>query len=345
VLLLLVVAVAPAAHAGDGVVEINQARALAGVVTPGDAPGFPVTLSAPGSYRLTSDLDVRVAPAPLSTSAIHVTSGDVAIDLAGFSVRGATLCGGTPLVCLPLGVTPLVLVDAVERFDLHGGAIRNGGSGLYSDAAETRVRDVSVSEMVLVGVGIQGIGARLERVRAQLCGDDGANLAEGEVVDSSFQRNGNDGLSVSGTAHVARTTASRNAAVGIAIGGGQVLDSAADVNAQGGIQGGTAAVLLRGNTARGNQLKGVSVAGPGSLVEGNVVQGTQGEGIVIGAAGVLVTNNVVQGSTNHGMLAPFATSVGGNSFTGNNGVAEGQNATPSLVPLAPSTCGSDTICP
>ena len=44
------------ALAVDGVIEINQARALAGGVTPGDTAGFPVSLNDSGSYRLTSDL-------------------------------------------------------------------------------------------------------------------------------------------------------------------------------------------------------------------------------------------------------------------------------------------------
>ena len=47
---------ASAALAVDGVIEINQARAAAGNVTPGDGPGFPVVISASGSYRLTSNL-------------------------------------------------------------------------------------------------------------------------------------------------------------------------------------------------------------------------------------------------------------------------------------------------
>ena len=37
------------AYAVDGVIEINQARALAGGVTPGDTAGFPVTISVSGS--------------------------------------------------------------------------------------------------------------------------------------------------------------------------------------------------------------------------------------------------------------------------------------------------------
>ncbi len=61
-----------AAHAGDGVIEISQTQAEAGGVTSGDTPGFPVTLSAPGSYRLTSNLDVRNEPSPADISAIVV---------------------------------------------------------------------------------------------------------------------------------------------------------------------------------------------------------------------------------------------------------------------------------
>jgi hypothetical protein len=35
-----------------GVVLIDQSRALAGNVTPGDNSGFPVTISQPGTYQL-----------------------------------------------------------------------------------------------------------------------------------------------------------------------------------------------------------------------------------------------------------------------------------------------------
>ena len=42
----------------DGVVLINQAAALAGNVTPGDTPGFPVVISVSGSYRLSGNLTV-----------------------------------------------------------------------------------------------------------------------------------------------------------------------------------------------------------------------------------------------------------------------------------------------
>ena len=55
------------ALAADGVDEINQTSALAGGITPGDAAGFPITLTEPGSYVLTSNLSV-----PAGTSGIDV---------------------------------------------------------------------------------------------------------------------------------------------------------------------------------------------------------------------------------------------------------------------------------
>ena len=47
----LLARVAMPTWAVDGVILIDQTKALAGNVTPGDTPGFPVTISLPGSYR------------------------------------------------------------------------------------------------------------------------------------------------------------------------------------------------------------------------------------------------------------------------------------------------------
>src|SRR5436190_432567 len=88
-------------YAVDGIILIDQNRALAGGVTPGDAPGFPVTISQRGSYRLASDLIVPNA----NTTAIVVNANNVTIDLNGFSIIGPTVCivnlGGTVTSCSP----------------------------------------------------------------------------------------------------------------------------------------------------------------------------------------------------------------------------------------------------
>ncbi|HUU44069.1 MAG TPA: hypothetical protein VMX57_09830, partial [Planctomycetota bacterium] len=78
------------ATADDGRIEINQAAALAGGVVTGDAPGFPVQITLPGSYVLTGDLTVSDP----GTSAILVSASRVSLDLNGFSVTGGAVCSG-----------------------------------------------------------------------------------------------------------------------------------------------------------------------------------------------------------------------------------------------------------
>lgn len=67
----------------DGTILIDQTKALAGNVTPGDTPGFPVTITQPGSYRLASNLRP-----PALTTAIEITVSNVTIDLNGFGIIG-----------------------------------------------------------------------------------------------------------------------------------------------------------------------------------------------------------------------------------------------------------------
>ena len=76
-------ALSPALPAQAQVIAITQAKANAGNVTPGDTPGFPVTLSRPGSYVLTTNLTV-----PANKDGINITSYDVTLDLNGFRIHG-----------------------------------------------------------------------------------------------------------------------------------------------------------------------------------------------------------------------------------------------------------------
>src|SRR5438270_9518468 len=74
--------------------------AFAGNVTPGDTPGFPVTISQPGSYRLSGNLTVPDA----NTTAISVTDNNITIDSQGFSILGLTTGVGVPVTsCSPAG--------------------------------------------------------------------------------------------------------------------------------------------------------------------------------------------------------------------------------------------------
>ena len=125
ILPLLTLALALPVFAVDGVLEINQAKALAGDVSTGDAPGFPVTL-APGNYLLTSDLLV-VGNADIS--AIEVTS-NTTIDLNGFTIRGPIVCDGAPLpTCNGSGSgSGIRRVGSIRHVVIKNGTVRGFGA-------------------------------------------------------------------------------------------------------------------------------------------------------------------------------------------------------------------------
>jgi hypothetical protein len=87
---LLFLALTAPALASDGVLEINQTCAVQTGCLAGDTAGYPVTITAPGSYVLTSDLTVAFA----GTTAIDVNISPISINLNGFSIRGVTSCSG-----------------------------------------------------------------------------------------------------------------------------------------------------------------------------------------------------------------------------------------------------------
>ena len=83
--LVVFTAIVSSAAASDGEIVITHGKALAGDVTPGDAPGYPVTISQTGSYKLGS-----VIHPSANTIGIAVIAPDVTIDLNGFRMHGST---------------------------------------------------------------------------------------------------------------------------------------------------------------------------------------------------------------------------------------------------------------
>ena len=89
VLCLMMAGLSGSAFAVDGTILIDQNRALAGNVTPGDAPGFPVTISQPGSYKLSGNLNLSTTDTGNYLGqdvAIVITGSGVVLDLNGFSI-------------------------------------------------------------------------------------------------------------------------------------------------------------------------------------------------------------------------------------------------------------------
>ena len=91
---------------------------MAGGVTPGDAPGFPVSINQPGSYVLSSGLTVPDA----NTTAIEINADHVTVDLNGFAILGPTDCSGGTNPCANAGVGSGIHAPAV-RFNI---TVRNG---------------------------------------------------------------------------------------------------------------------------------------------------------------------------------------------------------------------------
>ncbi len=148
------------AAAGDGRIEINQARALAGGVTAGDAPGFPVTISTDGSFVLTSDLVV-----PVDEDGLFVNGADTSIDLNGFSVVGPASCSGSPISCLGTGagVGEGIYVFAGSA-EIRNGSVRGFGSvGVrhFGSSYHFRLIDVEVRENGNDGVETNAASALL----------------------------------------------------------------------------------------------------------------------------------------------------------------------------------------
>ena len=116
-----------AAFAVDGVVLIDQNRALAGNVTPGDTPGFPITISQPGSYRLSGNLSV-----PSGQNAIVIAAQNVTLDLNGFNII-------TPTQPQIGGVAGIVSngIALPNNIKIHNGTIEGFVTpfGLYTNTA------------------------------------------------------------------------------------------------------------------------------------------------------------------------------------------------------------------
>jgi hypothetical protein len=258
-----------AAHAVDGVVLIDQNKAIAGNVTPGDAPGYPVTISQPGSYRLSGNLTVPNE----NTSGISVTAGNVTIDMNGFAILGPVVCSGQPLACSPFGI---------------GIGIGNMGSNAHHIA----VRNGAVQGMGW-GIALDNDGHVIEKVRASGNRNYGIGILAGVVIHSSATSNGSEGIRVTAAGTVSHNNVRFNGTNGIFVGEGMVSHNTANNNGNFGIA--TSSALLSHNNASFNGAHGLSLLQSGGYF-GNVLVGNNGGAQQI-AGGVSMGHNVCNGPT------------------------------------------------
>lgn len=212
--LALLFAAAPGA-ALDGALEINQDCALAGCFT-GDAPGFPVTIEAPGSYVLTSRLTVETLVA-----GIEIKAGPVLLDLGGQLIDGGGRCNGNLASCTTAGAGSFGIVIAPAAtgarprvVHVRNGFIRgfrNRGIDGYLLGEGSLFEDLMISETT----SPSGAGISFDSVQENL-----VTLRRVRLV-----ANAGDGLKVLpfGVAQVEDSLAFRNGGAGLRIGNGSVV--------------------------------------------------------------------------------------------------------------------------
>lgn len=174
------------ALAVDGVIEINQARALAGGITVNDFAGYPIRINAPGSYRLTGNLTTDG-----NNSGIEIWSDDVTLDLNGFTL---TCAGG-------LNVDGIA-IPGFRNVEIRNGTVRGcTRNGIFTNINTHFIRVIGVTAIgnAVTGIDLQGQGNIIDGCTALNNPGGGMRAFEGSLVTDSIARgNAGPGLTLVG---------------------------------------------------------------------------------------------------------------------------------------------------
>ncbi len=282
------------ALAVDGVIEIDPTRALSGSVSPGDAPGFPITLSEPGSYRLTANLGVTDPNLDL----FEVTSNHVSIDLNGFEISGPTACTGNPTVsvtCVPSGSgTAVRLVSGAGNLQLYDGTVR-GMAGKGVDGFSSN--DVHIENVRFTDIAgtVIDLGNRAEIVRNSIFGNGGKSIVvatRGQIQGNTISENASTSIQTNGESSITHNIIEFNGGAGISAASScQILHNVVVSNEGIGISASSASVLI-GNSVSSNDGLGLSLD-TNSGYSMNVLRSNSGGQV---SGGVQMGQNVCNGS-------------------------------------------------
>lgn len=248
---ILLAGFAGAAYASDGVIEINQIKALAGGVDACDTPGFPISICKSGSYRLTSNLD-----AGRGESAIELNTANVAIDLGGMIISGSSACligpSGWVISCTTHRA------DGISGPNAAGVSVRNGAIAGFDNCVAL------------------GDGARVSDLAVAGCNGSGLSLSGESSVDHVAARsNLVDGIYCAGRVRLSDVVAAHNGVMGVQADGGGMLQSvSADNNGYAGIwlpaSGTLSDFSSHRNGANGAQVAAGALVSSGSLSDNGV---------------------------------------------------------------------------
>lgn len=308
--MILLAGLPSGARSAEGVSEINQTSIL-------EAGGFPYTLSASGSYVLTSDL----APPP-GTDGILVSADFVEIDLNGFSITS----GGQP--------GAIGIIGSGKALVVRRGVVR--GFGVAGVVAGD---DSKVIEMTLTGNGV-GVES----------GSD-CSIVGNTIVDNADAPGNGNGVTAS-SCRIENNVINGNAGIGISGGLNVIVHNRIGANGKGGIFDTAGGSTIQENVMVGNVGFGVASSSstsvpatpiglwpPSTNVIGNTISGTLagttgGRGINLRYPSSVV-GNTISGSFSSGVACGPSCLVSGNTVTRNNvgavanngGVLVGEGAT------------------
>ena len=241
VLMAMVVTIAFASTTASAATTITQAKANKGGVTPGDAPGFPITITRPGSYILAGNLTVDAF-----TTAIEIASDHVTLDLGGYAILGPVDCSGGLHPCAGAGPAGGygVITDAVRfNITIRNGTIQGlGGSGVFLVGDSHLIEYVHARSNGLDGIIIvasaDSAGSIAQFNTTQRNGHEGLYLTKGIARHNVADVNGTTGIVVI-TGSASNNVATRNFGWGLGLGTNVAyFDNMLDANGQANVAGG-----------------------------------------------------------------------------------------------------------
>ncbi|MFO0688000.1 MAG: hypothetical protein U0900_04790 [Myxococcota bacterium] len=197
-------------------IEISQVCAVQTGCFADDTPGFPVTIAAAGSYRLTSNL---VVPND-DTDGIRISTSDVAIDLNRFTLT-RTSCLDNNSNCRPnsgAGNGIETTATSVRGISVFDGSVTGMGTSAIVLGEQAEVRDVLVrwngGDAIVVG-----LGSTVEQALVFQNGGDGIVADAGSrISDSTIYDNVSDGIQTGAGCSIQRNTVRTNGGVGLRLG-------------------------------------------------------------------------------------------------------------------------------
>lgn len=342
--------------ASDGAILIDQARAIAGGVSDGDAPGFPVSITRPGLYRLTSDLNFDSS---FGTNGIVVnrgpglfSDGAVTIDLNGHTLDGGV--GGCPSDCDQERFVGAFGIFISQRdATVRGGTVQQvAGAGIGNEFGILRVVNMKVSNNA--GSGVGHTGPR----------DDAIVLVENSTFEGNFHNYFHEGLgrvtdSVLAGRNPPNNVIVADSFIGVHLGEGIIRGNAITENQDGVVIVNSAIVdtnVLAGNTYRGIR---VGRTARGALLTGNSVSESGFDGIDANMddfGGALAAfDNVVSQNGGAGILLSRAAGSPNASAGLSHNIFNNNHQGFTFIPTSPANavytelganlCNATTTCP